>query len=1031
MDRVRPSFMTKEQLNKYMTDVKHGRQTPTRPNIQAPTKRLSASFTEQGTVNTEQEDPAMEPITRVQSDTASAFRRFGGSVRDMQRSKGTLTTRNGWIVGGASGRPSPFGSRRQAAPASILEDPGNASSIEKIEEKPVVRVHVHTKEIEEQDKENQVTDISNSPIEDLIEDSISKLQNDISQEIEAVSILLDSPVEEKDPSPSDDYTKDPVEIPQDEQKPDSPAPLKFNRTLPVDIKPSATSVHSSQTPAAPIPVTNNNKVQYQVNALPTPGSTPPELEKRPKFEDRGVPTFTPVAPPTPPTKVMIVEDDKVVGEMTLDDGENDAGFNVQQGKNPNAVVPSGEVSKIASKISELQLKADPYAAAPKPAFPTVTMEEFKERNDIQVIAPVAAASATAPVAAIPAEPKPSEFAFARTNSMPVNLPSQNTPSTSNPVASVARKAYEAPQYKPYRPPVPPTAIPLNNPNPPFLRTRTGSDSIVPPHCPSPAPHSHSSQYSRAIPPHMNNVHGRHSSLGNIYQPGQPMQQPPMQHGGVPAYGVPPQHRQSLPLSMPQTQIQPMRTFQSGPPPLPSHNFQQQPGTQVFFNRPFHGNFQQPQANPSPLPVVPSSNFMPTGRSLPAVPVQLPKALPQPPVITTSPINEPQLPPKQISPVTTSQSSKNQTPPPIPTFSFDEVDTSNMRRLPAVPSQPSQTPKPLPPMPARAVESRSQPEVAKSMPPIPVFSFSDDSTPAVKNIPTINVPDETLSKPSVPILNLPDDDDSDNANPSVPSFSFSGPEEPTDRRPLPTPTTRKQDSRPLPTPRGAPASNSIADRRAAFETHGHSANHRIPMPRSAAACTACGNHISARAVLASGLRFHPECFRCSHCSTRLEHVAFYPEPLGPDAAPDAGPTGRFYCHLDFHEMFSPRCKSCKTPIEGEVVEACGATWHAGHFFCAECGDPFDAQSRFVEKDKYAWCLPCYQKRYSSKCKKCKKPVTDTVVKALDADWHMECFCCFECGSEFQDGRYFLRDGCKNEPVCTKCEEERLKNWELVH
>ena len=47
---------------------------------------------------------------------------------------------------------------------------------------------------------------------------------------------------------------------------------------------------------------------------------------------------------------------------------------------------------------------------------------------------------------------------------------------------------------------------------------------------------------------------------------------------------------------------------------------------------------------------------------------------------------------------------------------------------------------------------------------------------------------------------------------------------------------------------------------------------------------------------------------------------------------------------------------------------------------------------MEKDKYAWCLGCYEKRYSSKCKKCKKPVTETVVKALGAEWHVECFCC---------------------------------------
>ena len=85
--------------------------------------------------------------------------------------------------------------------------------------------------------------------------------------------------------------------------------------------------------------------------------------------------------------------------------------------------------------------------------------------------------------------------------------------------------------------------------------------------------------------------------------------------------------------------------------------------------------------------------------------------------------------------------------------------------------------------------------------------------------------------------------------------------------------------------------------------------------------------------------------------------------------DGEPTLRFYCALDFHELFSPRCKSCKTPIEGEVIVACGAEWHAGHFFCAQCGDPFDASTPFVEKDGYAWCCDCHTHRYSAKCRKC--------------------------------------------------------------
>jgi len=95
------------------------------------------------------------------------------------------------------------------------------------------------------------------------------------------------------------------------------------------------------------------------------------------------------------------------------------------------------------------------------------------------------------------------------------------------------------------------------------------------------------------------------------------------------------------------------------------------------------------------------------------------------------------------------------------------------------------------------------------------------------------------------------------------------------------------------------------------------------------------------------------------------VAFYPEPderrmsrverirarmegegVDDDGYEEGGANGeeedgdesmRFYCHLDYHELFSPRCKSCKTPIEGEVILACGAEWHVGHFFCAQCGD----------------------------------------------------------------------------------------------
>ncbi|KAM3418829.1 hypothetical protein BST61_g4793 [Cercospora zeina] len=279
------------------------------------------------------------------------------------------------------------------------------------------------------------------------------------------------------------------------------------------------------------------------------------------------------------------------------------------------------------------------------------------------------------------------------------------------------------------------------------------------------------------------------------------------------------------------------------------------------------------------------------------------------------------------------------------------------------------------------------------------------------IPTICAPDD----PHVPTINI---------DPETPSINAR-------ESPSNSPT---RSSRMPPKAGEAMGSNRPPPRHANTMPIGRnkSSPHYTPSTRqSGALCAHCALPIAGRILSAAGERFHPGCFVCHQCTTNLELVAFYPEPekqrsarLEDADSQDAEATLRFYCHLDFHELFSPRCKSCKTPIEGEVIVACGAEWHVGHFFCAQCGDPFDSSMPFVEKDGYAWCVGCHTNRYSSKCRKCRKPVTEVVVKALGSDWHSNCFTCMECHGEFEDGRYFLR-GDSQDPVCVKCEQRRLK------
>ena len=245
--------------------------------------------------------------------------------------------------------------------------------------------------------------------------------------------------------------------------------------------------------------------------------------------------------------------------------------------------------------------------------------------------------------------------------------------------------------------------------------------------------------------------------------------------------------------------------------------------------------------------------------------------------------------------------------------------------------------------------------------------------------------------TIPSISVPGDDATDSKpKPPAISVSASAPAAAPPTIAVDGDTPTRTGTRPLPQPRSGPSS-AYSSASTAGRTRGATAQ-----------CNLCRKPIQGRVVSAGSLHFHPECFRCDHCQTALEHVGFYPEPkehrsqrlekAGIVEDRSNGTGIRFYCHLDFHELFSPRCKHCKTPIEGEVVVACGGTWHQGHFFCAECGDPFTPQSKFVEKDGYAWCVGCYTKRFSGKCKKCRKPVTETVVKALGGEWHEECFCC---------------------------------------
>ncbi|KAJ5047088.1 uncharacterized protein L3040_002931 [Drepanopeziza brunnea f. sp. 'multigermtubi'] len=335
-------------------------------------------------------------------------------------------------------------------------------------------------------------------------------------------------------------------------------------------------------------------------------------------------------------------------------------------------------------------------------------------------------------------------------------------------------------------------------------------------------------------------------------------------------------------------------------------------------------------------------------------------------------------------------------------------------------------------------------------PVPVINLPD-STPSV---PTINLPD---AKPSIPTINFPD------STPSVPTISLpdasaisvSAPDIPQINVGSAPSTT--QSKRPLPTPKpsaGRPAPHHAASAPPAIPRGHWSPAAGFTGRRATATCHQCQLPIEGKVVKLGGSaeHFHPECFICFTCGTGLESLEIHPEPKakcaerldrirrrargeevpeveGQTMAEDGDERLRFYCHLDFHENFAPRCKHCTTTIIGEHLVALGHSWHYGHFFCAECGDPFEKGMTHIEKDGYAWCLSCQTKRterQAPKCKKCNLAVIGEYVQALGGEWHEKCFRCATCQSGFDDGAFYpLKVGEGTAVLCLRCIERELK------
>jgi paxillin len=191
---------------------------------------------------------------------------------------------------------------------------------------------------------------------------------------------------------------------------------------------------------------------------------------------------------------------------------------------------------------------------------------------------------------------------------------------------------------------------------------------------------------------------------------------------------------------------------------------------------------------------------------------------------------------------------------------------------------------------------------------------------------------------------------------------------------PPPNTARSRSKQRTRSSGAAASSSGSS-----SSHKKSKSKSTSKSKEQGPCSACGEMIIGRHVVAHNHKYHIEHFVCSVCHTKLAGQPFVHKD------------GVAYCEDDFYRRFNPPCGACNHPIKGRYVSALGQAWHPDHFVCVECNAPF-ASETFKKYENRPFCHACFEKCFGTRCSKCGHQINGRVFEAMDKKFHLDCFTC---------------------------------------
>jgi ribosomal protein L40E len=130
-----------------------------------------------------------------------------------------------------------------------------------------------------------------------------------------------------------------------------------------------------------------------------------------------------------------------------------------------------------------------------------------------------------------------------------------------------------------------------------------------------------------------------------------------------------------------------------------------------------------------------------------------------------------------------------------------------------------------------------------------------------------------------------------------------------------------------------------------------------------------------------------------------------------------------CHNHNQVSQASKCRKCSKPILETVVTFKNGEYHDYCLVCSNqsCSKTLIGQSIYCDKQDNPYCVDCFTKKESKTCGKCAKLIgpSQTNLVFEDKNFHKECFTCQECNRQIQSSESFYKSDDGKGIICPDC------------